>query len=79
MCPQIGDSIAIQGGYSSSLFEYSYVRIYPCSNSSQFDRPCHPQAVIDQLFHQYINFAVSFHYTNPVISPTKPDYISYYL
>ncbi len=53
--------------------------VHKCRNSTANNNSCATQGEIDTLFNTYRNFYLSFTYTNPVINPNLPDYISYYI
>ncbi len=70
LCPEIGQEIPIQGGYTSINQYLGNIHIAPCSNKSADSRPCHPQSVIDSIFEYSPNYYLALYYINPVINPT---------
>lgn len=79
LCPPMNFDLPLQGIYTSPENFLLLLSVTPCTNSSIFDRDCAPQADIDNLIATYHNFYLTMNYINPVISPTQPDHISYYL
>jgi hypothetical protein len=53
--------------------------VNPCHNQTNLNRVCAPQHEIDNLMIAYQNFYMTVNYINPVINPTKTNFISYYL
>lgn len=79
LCPPKNLDIPIQGVFTSPINYQVVLSVNPCSNNPLFDKPCAPQTDIDNLMATYQNFYFTINYINPVISPTEPDHISYYL
>jgi hypothetical protein len=78
-CLPLNQKFKLQGTgtHLTDLMSLLRFKISPCSNLTDPSRPCAPQSDIDNMFSLKKNFNLMVHYTNPVINPNQPDYISY--
>jgi hypothetical protein len=73
LCPEIGTIIKLQGKYTSDIYNQFSVTLYPCSNSTDPDRPCASSEDIDQFFvenGQWNYF--TYYYVNSIVNPDQP-------